>query len=543
MLVDSQIVLPVSTTKPLTPAAFKAILRGLPSIHADSDSYTRGEVLGLTRKLIVRLKGGILKRDSTKVPGKQVSDLAKTDEETKSFLRAYIHFLAGDLCVTASYARHITALKALRLLIESGLDSRTDIKPVKSELENRWKVHMDIFHPGLLRLLLDLILDPFDEVRATSSSIVNQCPQHILMCGLLNTANEQPGASVKLTDAISRAESIASNTSRADNADTVARLYHVIFCAASRSGSAGSSWWATKVSVVDTILQRLEDRLSSPKGIFTSSMREAPLHGYMSGLRYIVLMPNFQALVSAGNDSHVWRSLHDRIIAICDKIWLEVKPVLCIDSPEGHTDEPIEDLSVGPKDILSYSWRALRESSMLLHATMINQTYGPPGGDGLQRADFEKVGRASFTQLAELRHRGAFSTVSQTFATCCERCSKSDNLSIRELPRLWYQEAKATIFVSASKLTRRSAGLPALVTGILCSDPATTFFKEAMEELHDISRLPVEYDKDQQYLELPQVHAMNCLKDIFTSTKLGQYSEPFIMSALTLSAERLGSPM
>jgi hypothetical protein len=61
-----------------------------------------------------------------------------------------------------------------------------------------------------------------------------------------------------------------------------------------------------------------------------------------------------------------WRSVHDRIVSICDKIWHEVKPVLCVDSPEGHSDEPAEDLAVGPKDVLSYSWRALRESRYAL---------------------------------------------------------------------------------------------------------------------------------------------------------------------------------
>jgi hypothetical protein len=220
-----------------------------------------------------------------------------------------------------------------------------------------------------------------------------------------------------------------------------------------------------------------------------------------------------------------------------------VKPVLCIDSPEGHTDEPIQDLSVGPKDILSYSWRALRESSLLLHATIINATYGPEGADGLNRADFEKVGRTSFTQLAELRHRGAFSTVATTFTVTCQRCSQSKDAPIQELPEIWYKETKKTIFESASKLTRRSAGLPALITGILCAAPGSPFFKQALNELHDISRLPVEYNKEEQYLKLPQVHAMNCLKDIFTNNKLGPHTERFIMPALTLSAERLGSPI
>lgn len=75
-------------------------------------------------------------------------------------------------------------------------------------------------------------------------------------------------------------------------------------------------------------------------------------------------MPNFYLLVQDPNSkSHEnWRNIHSRIVALCDRIWEEVKPVLCIDSPEGHTDEPIEELGVGPKDILSYSWRGLRES-------------------------------------------------------------------------------------------------------------------------------------------------------------------------------------
>lgn len=82
-----------------------------------------------------------------------------------------------------------------------------------------------------------------------------------------------------------------------------------------------------------------------------------------------MLTPHFYSEVcgSSSTDYNVWRSIHNRIVYICNKIWFEVKPVLCVDSPEGHTDEPVEDLLVGPKDILSYSWRALRESRFVRH--------------------------------------------------------------------------------------------------------------------------------------------------------------------------------
>ncbi|CAI7573376.1 unnamed protein product [Penicillium palitans] len=539
-----------STVKPFTVRATKAILRGLPSMHAESDAYTRGEVLSLTRKFFVRLRGGIIKDEDValktdKTANKPAQGQVRNETETTEFLRAYLKLLGNDLRLAASYPRHITALKALKLLLDSGLDPRIEVKLLKSEMENIWKVNVEVFDAQLLRLLIDLLLDPFEEVRQTSLSILSLCPREILLNGLQNETDQQSAVGMRLTDAITRAESLASNTSRADHADTVARLYHIIFCAALPANSVQpvSGWWTTKASVVDTILKKLEERLLDSKTLFNSTMREAPLHGYTSGLRYIVLMPSFHSLISDGAGSAAWRSVHDRIFAICDKIWIEAKPLLCIDSPEGHSDEPTEDLNVGPKDALSYSWRSLREATLLLHATMLNTSYGPSGNDGLNLADFSNIGGVSFTQLAELRHRGAFSNVSQTFATCCQRCSSSKDPSIRELPRSWYQEAKSTIFDSASQLTRRSAGLPALVTGIVGSDPGTSFFTEAINELHEISSLSVEYDKERQYLELPQVHAMNCLKDIFTNAKLGLHTEPFIMKALTLSAERLGSPI
>jgi len=36
------------------------------------------------------------------------------------------------------------------------------------------------------------------------------------------------------------------------------------------------------------------------------------------------------------------------------------------------------------------------------------------------RSSFEAIGRLTFRELSTLRHRGAFTTVSQTFATCCQ---------------------------------------------------------------------------------------------------------------------------
>jgi hypothetical protein len=53
---------------------------------------------------------------------------------------------------------------------------------------------------------------------------------------------------------------------------------------------------------------------------------------------------------------------------------------------------------------------------------------------------FRDIGDLAFEQLSSLRHRGAFSTVSMTFARCCQLSQNktSTELSRSALLELWY---------------------------------------------------------------------------------------------------------
>lgn len=58
-----------------------------------------------------------------------------------------------------------------------------------------------------------------------------------------------------------------------------------------------------------------------------------------------------------------WKSLHDRIRQSLEQLWICIQNVLCNDAPEGHVpDELEEDTSLDTKEILSYSWRGLKEA-------------------------------------------------------------------------------------------------------------------------------------------------------------------------------------
>jgi hypothetical protein len=102
------------------------------------------------------------------------------------------------------------------------------------------------------------------------------------------------------------------------------------------------------------------------------------------------------------------------------------------------------------------------------------------------------------------------------------------------------QETMRSIRTKGSATTRRSAGLPSLVVGILSASPQSPLFQRAMDVLLDeaavATREGVKYGDS-----IPQVHALNCLRSIFINTVLGQYTEPYIARSLVLAGKCLTS--
>ena len=77
--------------------------------------------------------------------------------------------------------------------------------------------------------------------------------------------------------------------------------------------------------------------------------------------------------------------------------------------------------------------------SMLLRSIISNAPLGAKRSDLLDCEQAESAGRLCFMQLVELRHRGAFSTVAQTFAACCRRFTTAEEEGLKRLPEIWYQ--------------------------------------------------------------------------------------------------------
>lgn len=458
-----------------------------------------------------------------------------------SFIAWYLGFLEGELRPTASYQRRITALRALTIVLRSGLDPGVPQSELSKSAQGQlnWAHGVQITNARLVRVLLDLILDAFDDVRDTAVSVLQ-------LCLIALPQGQEEKILITIPDFLKRAEDLMLLTGRADQADGVARAYGMIFTLANRTfEKSDHPHFSTRIRVFEHLKLQLQKTLELAHSNLSEAVNGRPVHGTFAALTYIIDQPGFYSTLSSASEEAAsqWHQLHNEIVASVESLWLCVHHVLCADAPEGHVpDEMEEEASLDTKEILSYSWRGLKEASTLLRAIVTKAPIGYTDRDCLTPELFEQLGRLCFTQLLELRHRGAFSTVSQTFAAFCRRCVTSKIAALQALPEVWYQDTLRSIQDKADAITRRSAGIPALMTALLAAEvqPGGVLFPRAMRDL--VAETLVEAQSvNIEESRLPQVHALNCIKEIFTTSKLSVASEGYIGQGLELAARTLNS--
>ncbi|GAB1741817.1 hypothetical protein NU219Hw_g7224t1 [Hortaea werneckii] len=494
-------------TKPFTPDMLRLIRRSLSHLFADTDANFRGEISGILQRLIDRMRAVSAalarqcQRDSSAQIGLRMHE---------GFLRWLVGFTTWELRPTASYQRHVSALKCLSTMSRSGVDRSVPLSHLSKSAvgDTRWAFNIQIMDVRVQRLLLELCCDPFDDVRQMAANVL----------GMYTTTFDSEAWN-RIRQALSQAEEAMLVTGRADRADGVAHLY-TLLC------SEGGS------DVLSKLVDELERMLSIAKSDLAQAVDRYPVHGLLTSIRYIL---SRRLVISSEPKLPL-----DRLTTCLHDIWDVVRPTLCNDAPEGYLPEAmLETPDVSTKDTLSYCWRALKEASLLLGALLLIRSDLEEEGQQLHKERFRNLCGLCFTQLAELRHRGAFSTVAQTWTACCmhsDRISEPDHPALREA----YDRVILILQNKTTINTRRSAGLPSLICGILVADQTGVLMKKAFKDLERISREPV-LPQNAQEGSLPQVHAMNCMKDVLKNSRLGERSERYVPKALKLAADALRS--
>jgi hypothetical protein len=80
-------------------------------------------------------------------------------------------------------------------------------------------------------------------------------------------------------------------------------------------------------------------------------------------LRYIIERPGFYQMFSSDSAaSERLQLLYSRLYSIFGDVWKCVYDTLCNDVLDSVASEDAGEEEVGTKDVLSYAWRALKES-------------------------------------------------------------------------------------------------------------------------------------------------------------------------------------
>jgi hypothetical protein len=296
----------------------ECLLSSFRNLYDNNDAYERGEILSITRRFLRRLDRGRSTLQKETAAQRFDKNTAVLDQYN-AFFTQFATFLLDELDPGISYQRHILALQTLQVLTSMDVRPSIDLQVLANSLSS-------------------LLMDPFDDVRSLSSLLLNA------VCLFAGNESRQ----LLPQSLVTHMEDISARTCRHDHADAMGRLWAITVSQNARvePGPQNSSGYSC--NLLD-LVERLNKNTESAESARPGS--NFPLHSLLLGVAH--------SLDSGVEISAI--SICD-LLGICERIWTMVQPQLCVDSPETAMDETEDESMSGPKDLLAYSWRALRDS-------------------------------------------------------------------------------------------------------------------------------------------------------------------------------------
>lgn len=255
------------------------------------------------------------------------------------------------------------------------------------------------------------------------------------------------------------------------------------------------------------------------------------IHPWMNTIALLLENSDFSRM---SKDELEWwtQCIKEHIIPLCFNVADVVTPAVHSMSPEGYIpEETLMQMTSSSTNgnyvqlaaevsqlLLACCWRAHKHVSAILAWAVVKLC----PLSILPSEVVHRIGEFYWLQLTECKHCGAFETAVEGFSSLCAYLWRSDDSSLPK-PGDWLREildaleGKKDLQNLCS--TRRSAGVPHLVTTILATEPPTTFsesLKGAMDSLLDMSSKSVIY----------RIHSLNVLKAVFSSAALGDRITP-----------------
>ncbi|KAF5901036.1 thyroid adenoma-associated protein isoform X1, partial [Clarias magur] len=319
------------------------------------------------------------------------------------------------------------------------------------------------------------------------------------------------------------------------------------------------------VRLLRYLLKTLEQQYLIASQDMLLAARSSPLHGAVSAVHKCVL--DVPGVLAEALD----RNMISELVSLLEKISLlllgvlygdqntedkEVPPSFCdmgnaISSLIGPSGAGLDDddddgegnvlLSEEHSLVLTCCWVTLKEVGIFL-GSLVERILSTTHKDKtlLTVEDLQKASKVFKDIILKCRHWGAVEGCCIGFTKFCTALLISPDPKLREIPNQILQQGLCVLQTPrCTSVTRRAAGLPMLILGVLAAEESGTSHPLLAHSIHTLletARAPLPQNWDQT-LDLPQVCAVHTIQALVKGSSLGltilQYAPEITMLSLT----------
>lgn len=491
-------------SKQIQPYIYDILKDNLTIFFVDYTLQTRNYFCSSLKSFINRIRDSTysLNRDAMKLKQKNKfpeEQLYKQEHVklAEDFMKWLVTFLKTQMAPGSQYQRKSLAYQVVTNLLVSGIDSSVPEKFLDTKQRMSYPFNINIFDSTLIRILIDDLTNNYDDIREHSLNLL------LIAFSTSGRSNLNIDESTMFGLALDMLLSYKTS-------DGGAKIMEFVFIVSDN-----------KYKLLRSLMDNLEQLLKEARSNLIENIN-LPVSGIFTALSLVITRCNKEEA-----NKEILQRLIDTILLN----WENVREIVCHDSPEGNL--PIKYLKCGISDqiITSYAFRSIKESSALLKTILVR--------DSLTIVQIEQCGQILLDQLSHIRHSGAFQSVFPTYVQLCQCARKA----YPQLLQVWLEESVSSLRTKSQYVTRRSGGLPFMISAILSSetDQERPLLQSTFEQLFEIASTPIL--KHEEKLDLPQVHAFNCIRSIFNESKLSLHSAPYVQKTLELCLKNFSSPL
>ncbi|XP_043096293.1 thyroid adenoma-associated protein homolog isoform X2 [Puntigrus tetrazona] len=323
------------------------------------------------------------------------------------------------------------------------------------------------------------------------------------------------------------------------------------------------------VKLIKFLLTKLEHHYLAARNDMLLAARTMPIHGIVSALqRGLLEVPG--VLVES-----VTHSVAGDIVSLVEKLSLLLLGVLYGDQDAQEKDVPPSFCDMGNaissligQDgvegagldgdgeenvllseehslVLTCCWVSLKEIGIFL-GSLVERILSLHCKElTLNIEELRKASKVFKDIILKCRHWGAVEGCCIGFTKFCRALLSSSDPEIREIPSLILKQGLSVLHSPRStSVTRRAAGLPMLILGVLAAEDSSKtrpLLAQTVNNLLDTAKTPLPQDWDQT-LDLPQVCAVHTLQALVKGSSLGVAVLQYTPAVAILSLTLLSSP-